>query len=93
MQAVSMQVPINGEAPKETEDSVRENIAVSISLLAETEEGRQALKDAGADDKLKKGYEYEEHPGTMEAMEATWRSFLGVQADDDEDVDGVVYIK
>lgn len=87
-----VQVPINGEPPKETEDSVRENMAVSVGILAEFEEGRAALKEAGAEAKLKKGYEYEEHRGTMEAMEATWRSFLGVAADDDEDVDGVVYI-
>lgn len=89
---VAVQVPINGEPPKETEDSVRENMAVSISLLADSEEGRKALAEVGAEEKLKKGYEYEEHRTTMEAMEATWRSFLGVEADEDDDVDGVVYI-
>eukprot|EP00892_Ulva_mutabilis_P000448 jgi/Ulvmu1/10403/UM061_0087.1 len=88
-------VPINGEPPKEVEDSVRENAAVSISLIAEDEEGRKALMEVGGDEKVKKGYEYEEHPATMEAMEAMWRSFLGVEAgdEDDDDVDGVVYIR
>lgn len=70
-------------------------MAVSVSLIAEDEGGRKALMDVGADEKVKKGYEFEEHPVTMEAMEAMWRSFLGVDLADenDDDVDGVVYIQ
>ena len=48
---------------------MRENAAVSISIVAQDDEGRQALFDIGAPDIVKKGYEFEENPGVMEAME------------------------
>ena len=64
-----MQGPINGVAPLEREPSVRENVAVSIGIIAQDDEGRQVLFEIGAPDIVKKGYEFEENPGVMEAME------------------------
>lgn len=89
---MSVQVPINGVAPTETEASVRENLALSIGIIAQDDEGRKALFDVGAPDIVKKGYEYEEHPGVLEAMECIGRLFMGVgeAADDDEPVDSIV---
>lgn len=63
------QVPINGAAPVEREPSVRENIALSIGIIAQDDDGRQALFDVGAPEIVKKGYEFEEEPAVMEAME------------------------
>jgi hypothetical protein len=87
-----LQVLINGIAPVEPEASVRENAALSISVIAQDDAGRQALFEVGAPDIVKKGYEYEEHPGVMEAMECIGRLFMGVSepADDDEPVDSIV---
>lgn len=64
-----MQTPINGVAPVEREPSVRENAALSIGIIAQDDDGRQALFDIGAPDIVKKGYEFEENPGVMEALE------------------------
>jgi hypothetical protein len=64
-----LQSPINGVAPTETVASVRENAALSIGIIAQDDAGRAALFDVGAPEIVKKGYEFEEHPGVMSAME------------------------
>jgi hypothetical protein len=73
-----MQTPINGEAPVEKEASVREDVALSIGIIAQDEDGRQALFDIGAPDIVKKGYEFEENPGVMQAMECIGASHAPV---------------
>jgi ABC-type sulfate transport system substrate-binding protein len=78
-----MQVPVNGEPPKEVEDLVREDVAVAIASICRSDAAREAFLSVGADTALRKGYEFEEHKGTCEAMEAAARLFLGVQAEDD----------
>jgi hypothetical protein len=77
-----LQVPINGEAPKQLVDSVREDCACAVASICRLEEGRKAVMAVGGHDSLRKGYEYEEHPGTMEAMEAAARMLMGVELDD-----------
>ncbi|KAG2448786.1 hypothetical protein HYH02_006138 [Chlamydomonas schloesseri] len=68
--------PINGQEPKEKEDSVRECMAEAVLVLAGTERGRDALWEAGAPEALRKGYEDEQHPGVCVAMERTAEIFL-----------------
>lgn len=80
------QVPINGEPPKERLDSVREDLATAAAFICRTEEGRKALMAVDGHEALKKGYEYEEHAGTMAAMEEAARALMGVQLEDGEGV-------
>jgi len=53
----------------EREDAVREAAAQAVALVARSEGGCEALYACGAQESLKKGFEYEEHPATMEAMQ------------------------
>lgn len=87
--------PINGVAPIEREASVRENVALSIGIIAQDEAGRQVLFDIGAPEIVKKGYEFEENSDVMQAMECIGRLFLGVSGsqDDDTPVDSVVMVQ
>ena len=72
-------MPINGEAPTEMVDSVREDLAAAAAFVCRSEEGRKALMAVGGHEALKRGYEYEEHAGTMAAMEEAARSLMGVE--------------
>jgi hypothetical protein len=82
---------VNGEAPKEVEDSVREDVALAIVSICRSDLACKAFLDVGADVALKKGYEFEEHQGTCEAMEAAARLFMGVHVDEDHvEQDGMV---
>lgn len=69
-------MPLNGEQPLEKDEVVRENLAQCIALIAKTDEGVEALYGVDAQNILKRGFEFEEHPATMEAMEATARLFM-----------------
>lgn len=60
----------------EKDDIVRENLADSILSLAKISESRKKLWELNAPELLRKGYEYEEHPGTCEAMESAASLFL-----------------
>lgn len=77
------------------DDVVRENVAQCIALMAKTDAGIAALYEVDAQNILKKGFEFEEHPETMAAMEAAARLFMkadqgsgGEEAEDDSDDDG-----
>lgn len=50
-----MLLPINGLEPKEQEPEVREAMALSIALLADTDDGRAALWKINAPETLRKG--------------------------------------
>ena len=85
--ACAAQAPINGEPPTEHLDAVREDLATTAAFLCRSEEGRKALMAAGGHESLKKGYEHEEHAGTMAAMEEAARALMGVQLDDGQGTD------
>ncbi|MEW5302753.1 MAG: hypothetical protein WDW36_005502 [Sanguina aurantia] len=72
----AMLLPINGLEPKEQEPEVREAMALSIALLADTDDGRAALWKINAPETLRKGYELEEHTGVCRAMERAAEIFL-----------------
>ncbi|KAH7616908.1 putative Protein HGH1-like protein [Nannochloris sp. 'desiccata'] len=69
----------------EKDDIVRENLAEAVLCLAKVPDARKKLWAADAPELLKKGYEFEEHPGVCEAMEGAAQFFLedGLQKDDD----------
>ncbi|EFJ52357.1 hypothetical protein VOLCADRAFT_103022 [Volvox carteri f. nagariensis] len=82
--------PINGQPPLEKEDTVRECMAESILVLANTDKGRDALWEAGAPEALRKGYEDEQHPGVCMAMERTAEIFLSHSTIDSGAMPGVL---
>lgn len=75
----------------EKDDIVRENLAEAVLCLAKIPNARKKLWEADAPKLLKKGYEYEEHPGVCEAMEGAAHYFLedGFQQDDDGEGENV----
>ena len=79
----ALQVPIDGKPPTELIESVREDLATAIAFICRSEDGRKALMAAGGHETLKCGYEYEEHAGTMAAMEEAARSLMGVEVDEE----------
>jgi hypothetical protein len=88
-----LQAVIDGLEPKETIAQVREDVALAVAALAREDAGRDCLLKLGARESVQQGYEYEEHAGTMGAMEAIGRAFLGLgdEADDDS-VHGTVVV-
>lgn len=65
-----------GTVHAETDAIVRENLAEAIVCLAKVPTSRKHLWEANVPDLLRKGYEFEEHPGVCEAMEAAAELFL-----------------
>ena len=66
-------------------DSVREDLATAAAFICRTEDGRKALMAVDGHETLRKGYEFEEHSGTMQAMEEAARSLMGVSEDGEAD--------
>lgn len=77
--------PVSGRRPLELSSEVRQACAEALLQLATLEEGRDALWRLDAPNALKKGYEDEEHPGVMEALEQTARLFIENSLGDDAD--------
>lgn len=61
---------------RESNEHIREALAEAILYLAQSNKGRKALWDLDAPQLLRRGYEYEEHIATCEAMEQTAQLFL-----------------
>jgi hypothetical protein len=79
--------PINGQDPKEKDDSIRQAIAESLLSLASCKQGRVALwklPTVKGPDLLRKGYELEECPPVCHAMELTADLFMSNQGELEE---------
>ena len=76
--------PVNGQDPKEKDDSVRQSIAESLLALASCKQGRVALWRIKGPDLLRKGYELEECPPVCHAMELTADLFMSNQGELEE---------
>ncbi|KAK9826935.1 hypothetical protein WJX74_000656 [Apatococcus lobatus] len=63
--------------PQEPDAEIRERLADSILLVAQSDAGRKKLWELQAPEALRKGYEMEQHPGVCESMEGCAELFLG----------------
>lgn len=79
---------LGGAGEAEADAEVRQALAEAVVCLARAPEGRAALWAANAADLLKKGYEYEEHRGVCDAMEAAASLLMADGFQPEEDGEG-----